>query len=153
MLDIEATRGARQCRCVEPGPQTYGRLVAPRGAPGDFSTCSGGKHMMITKRPTDEEAVAGGHDVPVPRVRVSVHESLLPGELSSLIGRSQLLRQGADTVGSARVLTFIGPGGVGKTRVAERLVHEMSRRRQRSRRHSACARTLPSPPRTFSSNT
>lgn len=83
--------------------------------------------MMITKRPTDEEAVAGGHDVPVPRVRVSVHESLLPGELSSLIGRSQLLRQGADTVGSARVLTFIGPGGVGKTRVAERLVHEMSR--------------------------
>lgn len=83
--------------------------------------------MMTTKRPPNEEAGHGGYTVPVPRGRTSAEETLLPGELSSLIGRSQLLQHAADTFASARVLTFIGPGGVGKTRVAERLVHEMTR--------------------------
>lgn len=83
--------------------------------------------MMTTKQPlSGHELAGGGYSVPAPRRHGAVEETLLPGELSSLIGRGQLLQDGARTFASARVLTFIGPGGVGKTRVAERLVREIT---------------------------
>lgn len=83
--------------------------------------------MMTTKKPlSGPEPVGGGYGVPAPRQHGAVEETLLPGELTSLVGRGQLLQDGARTFASARVLTFIGPGGVGKTRVAERLVREIT---------------------------
>ncbi|MFD9701243.1 ATP-binding protein [Lentzea sp. NPDC059081] len=50
-------------------------------------------------------------------------KSLLPGELTSLIGREKFLEEAGQAFLSTRLLTFVGPGGVGKTRIAERLVH------------------------------
>ena len=44
----------------------------------------------------------------------------LPGEVSGFVGRSSELAQLADLLGSARLVTIAGPGGVGKTRLALR---------------------------------
>jgi non-specific serine/threonine protein kinase len=83
--------------------------------------------MMITRRPLTGGEPCTDFSVPVPRRHDSgVEETLLPGELTSLIGREKLLQEGARTFISARVLTLIGPGGVGKTRVADRLAREMT---------------------------
>jgi predicted ATPase/DNA-binding CsgD family transcriptional regulator len=45
----------------------------------------------------------------------------LPAELSSFIGRESELTLLADRLADARLLTLVGPGGVGKTRLALRL--------------------------------
>lgn len=45
----------------------------------------------------------------------------LPAELSSFVGRDADLSQLADVQARARLLTLVGPGGVGKTRLARRL--------------------------------
>ena len=45
----------------------------------------------------------------------------LPAEVDSFVGRSALLGEGARTLERARLVTLIGAGGVGKTRLLERL--------------------------------
>ncbi|RDI35397.1 non-specific serine/threonine protein kinase [Lentzea flaviverrucosa] len=79
--------------------------------------------MMTIERPLPGEDLFGSYAVPAPRRAVPMDESLVPGELTSLIGRGKFLEEAGQAFRSARVLTFVGPGGVGKTRVAERLVH------------------------------
>ncbi|TWP46067.1 AAA family ATPase [Lentzea tibetensis] len=48
-----------------------------------------------------------------------------PAEVTSFIGRSRLLRDAKDLHGTARMITLIGTGGVGKTRLLYRLAHEL----------------------------
>src|ERR1051326_833481 len=50
------------------------------------------------------EAVVGQHN--------------LPGDVSSLVGRERDLAEVSGLVGSHRVVTLVGVGGVGKTRLA-----------------------------------
>lgn len=47
---------------------------------------------------------------------------------SSFRGRHEALRELAELVGSTRMVTLVGPGGVGKTRMALEMVHRGSRR-------------------------
>lgn len=81
---------------------------------------------MTTERPLSDEELDAGNAVPVPRRSVAADETLVAGELTSLIGRESLLQEASQCFESARVLTFIGPGGVGKTRVAERLFNAVA---------------------------
>jgi predicted ATPase/DNA-binding SARP family transcriptional activator len=48
----------------------------------------------------------------------------LPAELTSLVGRDYELSRIADLVHEHRTVTVVGPGGVGKTRVAQRVAGE-----------------------------
>src|SRR5215831_3143671 len=50
----------------------------------------------------------------------------LPAELSSFVGREQELRDLERLLKSTRLLTLSGVGGVGKTRLALRLAHQVS---------------------------
>src|SRR5215831_10316611 len=52
-------------------------------------------------------------------------KQLLPAELSRFIGREQELTQLSSAVGTARMVTILGPGGVGKTRVALQLARTL----------------------------
>ena len=51
----------------------------------------------------------------------------LPAELTSFIGRRQQLQEVKAALGDARLVTLVGPGGVGKTRLAVRSAHDLSR--------------------------
>jgi predicted ATPase/DNA-binding CsgD family transcriptional regulator len=55
----------------------------------------------------------------------------LPAELSSFVGRRKVLQQVRSALRHARLVTVVGPGGVGKTRVALRATGDM----QQSDRH------------------
>jgi DNA-binding XRE family transcriptional regulator len=50
---------------------------------------------------------------------------VLPGELSSFVGRQQELRRVRNLLESTRLLTLIGAGGIGKTRLAPELLREL----------------------------
>lgn len=50
----------------------------------------------------------------------------LPHPVSSFIGRDDDLRRVADAVGQARLVTILGPGGVGKTRLAIAAGHQLT---------------------------
>jgi predicted ATPase/DNA-binding CsgD family transcriptional regulator len=52
--------------------------------------------------------------------RASDHPLGLPADLTSFVGRSTELSQLRDAIGSSRLVTLSGPGGVGKTRLAVR---------------------------------
>jgi hypothetical protein len=53
-------------------------------------------------------------------VRVPPHDNLRP-DLTSFVGRKNEMTRLVDHMRSARLLTLVGPGGVGKTRLATRL--------------------------------
>jgi predicted ATPase/DNA-binding CsgD family transcriptional regulator len=62
---------------------------------------------------------------------VSVSEDTLngglPDELSSFVGRGEELRRARELLGSNRLLTLVGPGGVGKSRLSLRLARDVGR--------------------------
>ncbi|HEU5081992.1 MAG TPA: BTAD domain-containing putative transcriptional regulator, partial [Acidimicrobiales bacterium] len=55
----------------------------------------------------------------------------LPVPTTTLVGRDQLEARAADLVETTRLLTLVGPGGVGKTRLLLELGHVLRRRDQR----------------------
>ena len=51
----------------------------------------------------------------------------MPAEMTTFIGRRQLLQNVKAALGGARLVTLVGPGGVGKTRLALRSATDLSR--------------------------
>src|SRR4051812_1141387 len=51
----------------------------------------------------------------------------MPTEMTTFIGRRQLLQNVKAALGSARLVTLTGPGGVGKTRLAHRSAADLNR--------------------------
>jgi predicted ATPase/class 3 adenylate cyclase len=64
-------------------------------------------------------------DFPPPN---TIHAGNLPLPVSSFIGRARELEQTAAALGTARVVTLTGPGGVGKTRLALQAAGQVSPR-------------------------
>ncbi|HVQ88202.1 MAG TPA: BTAD domain-containing putative transcriptional regulator, partial [Actinomycetes bacterium] len=61
-------------------------------------------------------------------VEPAVHRSNLPSSVSSFLGRDDDLKQVAALLSAHRLVTIIGPGGCGKTRLAEEAAaHELGR--------------------------
>jgi predicted ATPase/DNA-binding SARP family transcriptional activator len=66
-----------------------------------------------------------------PSLAHGIHESRRPsprgrsGETTQLVGRDRELSELTSLVGAQRMVTLIGPGGVGKTKLAKRLANEL----------------------------
>ncbi|MEX0665416.1 MAG: adenylate/guanylate cyclase domain-containing protein [Acidimicrobiia bacterium] len=56
---------------------------------------------------------------------LDAYRSNLPHELSTFVGRDEALRAAADRMRSSRVVTVVGVGGVGKTRLAVHVASEL----------------------------
>lgn len=59
--------------------------------------------------------------------RASVMRGNLPAEMTSFIGRRHQLQEVKSALSGARLVTLVGPGGVGKTRLALRSATDLSR--------------------------
>ncbi|WP_246212864.1 AfsR/SARP family transcriptional regulator [Streptomyces abyssomicinicus] len=57
-------------------------------------------------------------NVPSPRTDLPAARTNVPAPLTGLIGREQAVAEAGALLGSARLVTLTGPGGVGKTRLA-----------------------------------
>jgi predicted ATPase/DNA-binding CsgD family transcriptional regulator len=51
----------------------------------------------------------------------------LPAEASSFVGRRRALEEVKRTLAAVRLVSIVGPGGVGKTRLAIRIAHDLAR--------------------------
>ena len=75
-----------------------------------------GEHLL--KGVTEPERILQlGHRT-FPPLRVASRKSAVPAALTSLVGRDELVAQVVERLATARLVTLVGVGGVGKTRVA-----------------------------------
>ena len=75
-----------------------------------------GEHTL--KGVTEPERILQLGTAEFPPLRVGTTRSALPAVLTSLVGRDALVAQVVERLASARLVTLVGVGGVGKTRVA-----------------------------------
>jgi predicted ATPase/class 3 adenylate cyclase len=75
-----------------------------------------GEHLL--KGVTEPERIWQLGPTTFPALRVVARKSAVPAALTSLVGRDELVEQVVERLGTARLVTLVGVGGVGKTRVA-----------------------------------
>jgi hypothetical protein len=75
-----------------------------------------GEHLL--KGVTEPERILQLGRTTFPALRVATRRSAVPAALTSLVGRDELVGQVVDRLATARLVTLVGVGGVGKTRVA-----------------------------------
>jgi predicted ATPase len=75
-----------------------------------------GEHLL--KGVTEPERILQLGTTTFPALRVATRRSAVPAALTSLVGRDELVEQVVDRLATARLVTLVGVGGVGKTRVA-----------------------------------
>jgi predicted ATPase/DNA-binding SARP family transcriptional activator len=73
---------------------------------------------------TGKENLGTGSTIPVRETREKAPKTNLPVPLTSFIGRERELKDIAKLLSASRLLTLIGPGGVGKTRLAIQTAHD-----------------------------
>ena len=69
-------------------------------------------------------------DAPIVVASAVVVQSALPVALTSFVGRGRELTDVVHTLGRARLVTVVGPGGVGKSRLTLELAHRMASDRE-----------------------
>ena len=68
---------------------------------------------------------SGGVDTPSPTSIATKGRTNLPAELSTFIGRGAQIAEVTDLLASNRQVTLVGPGGIGKTRLAIQLARRL----------------------------
>jgi predicted ATPase/DNA-binding SARP family transcriptional activator len=68
---------------------------------------------------------SGGVDTPSPTSIATKGRTNLPAELSTFIGRRAQIAEVSDLLASNRQVTLVGPGGIGKTRLAIQLARRL----------------------------
>src|SRR5262245_20228610 len=90
---------------------------------GGLSTLRPGFGPHMNTQPRARHAVAV-HRPRVLRARAPGHPGNLPRELTSFVGRQRQVVDVQTALRSTGLLTLVGPGGVGKTRLALRAAAE-----------------------------
>jgi predicted ATPase/DNA-binding SARP family transcriptional activator len=89
----------------------------------------GPPRRRVDARPASRDAARRGESVPSRRAQTEVDgdesSSNLPLLLTSFVGRSRELTAVHDLASTSRLVTLVGPGGVGKTRLAIKSAEEL----------------------------
>ena len=89
----------------------------------------GPSHSAEARTAASGAARVGGDGGREPNVNAGMADAgprqLLPVEVTSLIGRERDLGRLRELLEASRLVTLVGPGGVGKTRLATRLAHDV----------------------------
>lgn len=111
LRDLEARILAHDDGLLKPvGLQSDSRTHVPEGNPH--------RPPPVDGPPSPGAGDGSGADGPVDLPGVSGGQVYLPGRVSRLIGRDSDLETAAAALNAARVLTLVGPGGIGKTQLA-----------------------------------
>jgi predicted ATPase/class 3 adenylate cyclase len=79
---------------------------------------------IVRLEPIYQVTASGLHSEFPPLKTLETIKHNLPAQLTSFIGREQELAKARELLASTRLLTFIGPGGTGKTRLSLRVAAE-----------------------------
>jgi predicted ATPase len=80
---------------------------------------------FLLKGVVEPERIAQLGTTTFPALRVATQRSPVPAVLTSLVGRDELVGQVVERLTTARLVTLVGVGGVGKTRVAIAVAERM----------------------------
>ncbi len=97
------------------------RVLMPVGLSLDESFLDLGVHMFKDLQQPERVYQVIHPDLPTefpPLRSLDGFPNNLPAQLSSFLGREETLRAAQKAIGDARLVTLMGPGGVGKTRLA-----------------------------------
>jgi predicted ATPase/DNA-binding SARP family transcriptional activator len=113
LLMLALYRAGRQAEALSAYQEIRDRLVDDLGIdPG------AGLREMQTRIIVQDPTLGGEQHLHAPAPLAAAPAGNLPEALSSFLGRDRELEQLAEAVRSKRLVTLIGPGGVGKTRLA-----------------------------------
>jgi predicted ATPase/class 3 adenylate cyclase len=123
----DVNRAAR-VMAVAHGQQIVCTRVVADQIRGRFALDDLGEHRLRDLQATAHLFRVGAPGLPTtfpPLRSLDAYRSNLPYELSSFVGRDEALRATADRVRTSRVVTVVGVGGVGKTRLALQVASEL----------------------------
>jgi predicted ATPase/class 3 adenylate cyclase len=103
--------------------------LARDALPPGVSTLDLGEHLLrdLTRPERIHQVVADGLPTAFPPLAsLSSIPNNLPAQVSEFVGRSRELREVCDLIGSHRLVTIVGPGGNGKTRLAVQAAAEVA---------------------------
>jgi DNA-binding SARP family transcriptional activator len=116
-LMLSLYRSGRQAEATEVYQRTRRRLVDALGLE------PGPDLQNLLTRILDQDPALELKSTAAPRARARVHN--LPLQLTTFIGRQQELLQLKSALAEERLLTLLGPGGIGKTRLALRVASQL----------------------------
>lgn len=128
---VTAMRYAKRALRIDPWREDFERvLIALRRDAGDragalqeykrFASALHGEIGVDPMPETTAEAMQTPAPAPLKRTR-----STIPSPISSFVGRETELRELTSLLGTNRLVSVLGPGGVGKTRLAVAVAHRM----------------------------
>jgi class 3 adenylate cyclase len=104
------------------------RILVERSLPAGMSLRDLGEHLL-KDLPAPEhlyQLVIDGQPADFPRVRSLARTvTNLPGQLPSIVGRDAEIRAVRDLLQGSRLVTVTGPGGTGKTRLAQEVARDI----------------------------
>jgi predicted ATPase/class 3 adenylate cyclase len=122
-IGMDVHRGARVAAAGHGGQvlvSSATRALVEGSLPNGLSLRDLGEHRLkdLEQPERVSQLVIAGLEVEFPQLRSLATPGNLPTELSSFIGRKDELAEIGSLLGATRLLTLIGPGGTGKTRLA-----------------------------------
>ena len=124
----------RRRRCAPGGPLGDDRALGARQPARGGRPSRSGRASAAGSRPTDDVFQLGEHSF-APLRSLDSFPGNLPVQLTSFVGRQGDLATLAEALGTARLVTLTGTGGVGKTRLA---VQAAADARRGAVQHSRC---------------
>jgi predicted ATPase/DNA-binding SARP family transcriptional activator len=122
----ETTRARARPSAPEPGTAGAGGASPAGGVPPPTLRMPASEDRIGETQEPPLSRPSSPHRVPEKRVEGSGAWLRLPAPLTALVGRDEAMREVIGRLASARLVTLIGAGGIGKTRLALQVAEELA---------------------------